>query len=136
MQVHESIPSILNALFANFKADYVENVDELFASALSRKNVVEFLGLNDHSYYRNYCYILVLYRKNIGARKLFDDGVDSRLQLSAKVLNAIQNITVGDVPSALNFVSNYGSHFVRSYSIGEAIYQVSKNHNFLFPFIS
>ncbi len=50
--------------------------------------------------------------------------VEGRLQLEDKAAIAINKIRVGDRDSVQDFVQNHGSHYIRSISVGDAVYQV------------
>jgi len=46
---------------------------------------------------------------------------------------AANKVRAGDVDSVLDFVQNYGSHYVQSVSVGDAIYQVRPKSFFVPP---
>lgn len=56
--------------------------------------------------------------------------------LEPEVLNKINNITVGDTVSVLQFVQKYGTHYINSYVTGNSLYQVRKRILTLNDFLS
>ena len=41
------------------------------------------------------------------------------------VLEKMNNVTVGDTVSVLQFIQKYGTHYINSYVTGNSLYQVS-----------
>jgi hypothetical protein len=44
------------------------------------------------------------------------------------VLAKMNNVTIGDTVSALQFMQKYGTHYINSYVTGNSLYQVANYH--------
>ena len=82
--------------------------------------MAKYLGISIDVLDGDSAFVLVKLVKNSGSV-----DVDSRnLRLSRGAAQAAGVVRAGDENSVLNFVMNYGSHYIRSVTIGDAIYQV------------
>ena len=82
--------------------------------------MAKYLGISIDVLDGDSSFVLVKLTKNSGSVDI--DG--RNLRLSAGAAQAAGDVRSGDENSVLNFVENYGSHYIRSVTIGDAIYQV------------
>ena len=82
--------------------------------------MAKYLGISIDVLDGDSSFVLIKLTKNSGTVDI--DG--RNLRLSSGAAQAAAAVRAGDENSVLNFVENYGSHFIRSVTIGDAIYQV------------
>ena len=82
--------------------------------------MAKYLGISIDVLDGDSSFVLIKLTKNSGSVDI--DG--RNLRLSAGASEAARAVRAGDENSVLNFVENYGSHYIRSVTIGDAIYQV------------
>lgn len=51
--------------------------------------------------------------------------VDEDVQVDEDALKGVDSVLLGDEASVYHFVRNYGSHYITSFTTGNALYQVS-----------
>jgi torso-like protein len=82
--------------------------------------MAKYLGISIDVLDGDSSFVLIKLTKNSGSV-----DVDGRnLRLSPSAAQAAGAVRAGDENSVLEFVENYGSHYIRSVTIGDAIYQV------------
>jgi len=123
MEFCQNVPQLLQAYFRDFQIDRVENPWKAFTGGL-RASMAGFLGLNMSHVNDNNCYILLRFSRFRVSRKLIDNFNPSLPILRESVANSMKNVKIGNVTSVMNFIKNHGSHYVSSYSTGNALYQV------------
>jgi len=83
------------------------------------KTIVKYFGLSDDTLLSDSGFVLV---KLIKPRlEVKTEGVPV---LKSAAQSAFNRIQVGDEKSVKDFVENYGSHYIRSLVIGDAVYQI------------
>lgn len=82
--------------------------------------MAKYLGISIDVLDGDSSFVLIKLTKNSGTVDI--DG--RNLRLSSGASQAAGDVRSGDENSVLNFVENYGSHYIRSVTIGDAIYQV------------
>ena len=82
--------------------------------------MAKYLGISIDVLDGDSSFVLIKLTKNSGSL-----DVDPRnLRLSPSAAQAASAVRAGDENSVLAFVENYGSHYIKSVTIGDAIYQV------------
>lgn len=72
------------------------------------------------------CYVLVRVARHREAASMptIDDLIPGQVQIDDAVQKHIDDINVGDSPSVLEFIRSFGSHYITSFTTGNALYQV------------
>lgn len=100
----------------------MENIENPFAASTIRKSLAQFFGINSRLLLDGFCYVLIKYRQTNASYKLLE--TPGGYELDDIVMEALENVTIGDEKSVIHFISKFGSHFFKSFSVGDVIYQV------------
>jgi hypothetical protein len=116
----DDIAELKEAYFRSFKSEGIAQPHKLYTGSWRTPTMAKYLGISIDVLDGDSAFVLVKLVKNSGSM-----DVDSRnLRLSRGAAQAAGAVRAGDENSVLNFVMNYGSHYIRSVTIGDAIYQV------------
>lgn len=108
------------AYFRSFKAEGIAQPHKLYTGSWRTPTMAKYLGISIDVLDGDSSFVLIKLTKNSGSV-----DVDGRnLRLSPSAAQAAGAVRAGDENSVLEFVENYGSHYIRSVTIGDAIYQV------------
>lgn len=115
----EDLQELLEAFFRDFKADGVEQPHKLFTGSWRLPTAAQYLGLSPKALDGSeHSYVLVKLVRNKGTASASARNLDQEAALAANQVNG------GDEKALLKFVKNYGTHYFRSISVGEMVYQV------------
>jgi len=115
----DDLSELMKHYFHDFTAEGVKEPHRLYTGSWRTPTIVKYFGLSDDTLHSDSGFVLVklvkprLEVKTEGVPKLKDDAQA-----------AFNRIRVGDEESVKNFVENYGSHYIRSLTIGDAVYQI------------
>jgi len=115
----DDLEDLMKHYFHDFKADGVEEPFRMYTGSWRTPTTMKYFGLSESVVKSDVGYVLVKLVKPRLTMK-----VEGRLQLNDAADIAINNIRVGDRDSVQDFVQNHGSHYIRSISTGDAVYQV------------
>jgi len=116
----EDLGELLEAFFRDFKADSVEQPHKLFTGSWRLPTAAQYLGLSPKALDGSeHSYVLVKLVRTKDTK-----SVTGRIRLNQEAARAANGVDVGDSEAILSFVKNYGTHYFRSITVGEAVYQV------------
>jgi len=116
----EDLDELLEAFFRDFSADGVEQPHKLFTGSWRLPTAAQYLGLSPESLDGSVnSYVLVKLVRNKGTKT-----ASGNIRLDEEAAQAAGHVHVGDEDALLKFVKNYGTHFFKSVTVGDAIYQV------------
>jgi len=116
----EDLQELMEAYFRDFKADGVEQPHKLFTGSWRLPTAAQYLGLSPESLDGSEnSYVLVKLLRNKATK-----SVTGNIKLGPEAASAAADVQVGDSNALLKFVKNYGTHYFKSVTIGDAIYQV------------
>lgn len=124
IKVYKDVLHILDDMLVDFKIEYIKDVRNAFTMFWPMSSLAEFIGLPHTHFTKHYSFLVVKNQRCIKHFRRHNIPPDNTM-LDAKLTNAIQNITYQNGASVFNFVSHFGSHYVRSFSVGAVLYQVS-----------
>jgi len=107
------------AFFRNFKAEGIAQPHKLYTGSWRTPTMAKYLGISIDVLDGDSAFVLVKLVKNSGTI-----DVSGNLHLRDSPALAANGVRVGDPDSVLNFVQKFGSHFLQSVTVGDAIYQV------------
>lgn len=114
------LQELLQAFFRDFKADGVEQPHKLFTGSWRLPTAAEYLGLSPQALDGSEnSYVLVKLMRNKGTKK-----ASGNIRLDNEAALTASQVQVGDSEAILKFVKNYGTHYFKSITVGDAIYQV------------
>lgn len=90
------------------------------------------LGINSSFIKGDYCYVLVRVSRFRETARLMKP-IPANQRLHEDVSEKIQNMTPGNSTETIQFMTNFGTHYINSYVTGNSLYQVkydrwSSNH--------
>jgi len=115
----DDLEDLMKHYFHDFKADGVEEPFRMYTGSWRTPTTMKYFGLSESVIKSDVGYVLVKLVKPRLTMK-----VEGRLQLEDEAAIAMNKIRVGDRDSVQDFVQNHGSHYIRSISVGDAVYQV------------
>ena len=105
--------------FHYFTAEGAREPHRLYTGSWRTPTIVKYFGLSDDTLHSDAGFVLV---KLVKPRlEVKTEGVP---ELKPDAQEAFSRIQVGDEKSVKDFVENYGSHYIRSLVIGDAVYQI------------
>ena len=115
----DDLSELMKHYFHDFTAEGVKEPHRLYTGSWRTPTIVKYFGLSDDTLHSDSGFVLV---KLVKPRlEVKTEGVP---QLKDDAQAAFNRIRVGDEESVKNFVENYGSHYIRSLTIGDAVYQI------------
>lgn len=108
------------AFFSQFKAEGIAQQHKLYTGSWRTPTMAKYLGISTDVLDGDSAFVLIKLIKNAGTMEIGQGN----LRLRAGPAQAAENVRAGDPDSVLDFVQKYGSHFLQSVTIGDAIYQV------------
>lgn len=69
-------------------------------------------------------FVIVTYRRPVKQIKAFDNFTESAEQKST-MAEKLKCMSIGIESMVTDFISEYGSHYIDEYTIGDTVYQVS-----------
>lgn len=143
MEFCDNKQQLFQAYFREFQIEEMNSPWKAFTDGWHAEITAKKLGINS-SYivgdYRYFCYLIdVFLLANV--EQLINSYVLVRVSrfrekatlqrpiapnqfIEPDALNKINNITVGDTVSVLQFIQKYGTHYINSYVTGNSLYQV------------
>lgn len=116
----EDLDELMEAFFRNFKADGVEQPHKLFTGSWRLPTAAQYLGLSSQALDDSvHSYVLVKLDRTKGTK-----AASGNIRLDTEAATEASKVHSGDSEAILKFVKNYGTHYFRSITVGEAIYQV------------
>jgi len=116
----EDLQELMEAYFRDFKADGVEQPHKLFTGSWRLPTAAQYLGLSPEALDGSEnSYVLVKLLRNKGTK-----SVSGNIRLDSEAGQEAAGVQVGDSNALLKFVKNYGTHYFKSITVGDAIYQV------------
>jgi len=116
----EDLQELLDAYFHDFKADGVEVPHKLFTGSWRLPTAASYLGLSPKALdgsENSYVLVKLVREKNT-------QSVAGRIRLDQETGADARAVNPGDNDAILKFVKNYGTHYFRSITVGESVYQV------------
>jgi len=116
----DDLQELLQAYFKDFRADGVEQPHKLFTGSWRLPTAAQYLGLSPSALDGSeHSYVLIKLLRNKGTK-----AVSGNIRLNGEAGKSAAEVQVGDSNALLKFVKNYGTHYFKSVTVGEAIYQV------------
>lgn len=115
----DDVQDLMKHYFNDFTAEGVGEPYRLYTGSWRSPTVVKYFGLSEGTLSSNAGFVLV---KLLKPRVRVDTKGRPVLKPAANA--ALNRITVGDEKSVKDFVQNYGSHYIKSLTVGDAIYQI------------
>jgi hypothetical protein len=116
----EDLDELLSAYFRDFKADGVEQPHKLFTGSWRLPTAAQYLGLGPQALDDSVnSYVLVKLVRNKGTK-----AASGNIRLNSEAAAEANKVQSQNNDAILKFVKNYGTHYFRSVTVGDAIYQV------------
>merc|ERR1712117_923474 len=115
----DDLNELMQHYFHDFTAEGVREPHRLYTGSWRTPTIVKYFGLSDDTLHSDSGFVLV---------KLVKERVEVKTEgipvLKSDAQTAFNRIRVGDEKSVKDFFENYGSHYIRSLTIGDAVYQI------------
>jgi len=115
----DDVEELKEAFFRNFRAEGVAQPHKLYTGSWRTPTMAKYLGISVDAIDQDSAFVLVKLVKNSGTLETV-----GKPSLRSGPAAAAAAVRVGDEGSVTNYVQKYGSHYVQSVSLGDAIYQV------------
>lgn len=123
MEFCDNARQLLQAYFRDFAIDRLEKPWRAFTGSWNQEMIARHMGINSSFVHGNHCYVLVRLSRFRESVKL--EQLPKNVQLLDAVAKEIANLEVGNVSSVLQFIKQFGSHYITSYVTGNSLYQAS-----------
>merc|ERR1711971_998456 len=115
----DDLSELMKHYFHDFSAEGVREPHRLYTGSWRTPTIVKYFGLSDATLHSDSGFVLVKLEKSRLEVKTEGSPV-----LKPDAGAAFSRIEVGNQQSVKDFVENYGSHYIRSLTIGDAVYQI------------
>merc|ERR1711981_570289 len=115
----DDLADLMKHYFHDFTAEGVKEPYRLYTGSWRTPTTVKYFGISEDTLHSDAGFVLVKLLKPKVAVKTKGSPV-----LKPDAAEAFANIRVGDQESVKDFAENYGSHYIRSMTIGDAVYQI------------
>jgi len=115
----DDLEDLMKHYFHDFQAEGVKEPFRMFTGSWRTPTTMKYFGLSESAVKSDSGFVLVKLVKPRATMK-----VEGNLQLKPEAQEAFDNIKVGDRNSVEEFVKNFGSHYIQSLTVGDAVYQI------------
>lgn len=116
----DDVSELQQAYFRDFTADGVEEPHKLYTGSWHSSTKSKYLGLSKEIFEAGESsFVLIKLPKN-----RISESVVNMPTLKSEAGESLDAIKINDPESVLEFVNNYGSHYIKDVALGEEIYQV------------
>lgn len=134
MEFCDNIRQLLQAYFRDFTFEGLERPWKAFTGSWTKAAISKHLGINSSYITGEHCYVLVRVARFRDDKQLA--GTPETLILDDIVTKEADNVTIGDTPSVIRFIKNFGSHYISSFVTGNSLYQVKIFLKFLMNYFN
>lgn len=124
MEFCDNKRQLFQAYFRDFNVERLEFPWQAFTGGWQNEVIARKIGVESSFLKGDYSYVLVRVSRFRESAHL-TRPIPSNQQLYDDVSLRIQNITPGDTTSTVQFMNNYGTHYINSYVTGNSLFQVS-----------
>merc|ERR1719373_1256622 len=115
----DDLSELMQHYFHDFTAEGVKESHRLYTSSWRTPTIVKYFGLSDDTLHSDSGFVLVkLIKRRVDVKT---EGVP---RMKSEPQEAFNKIRVGDEESVKDFVEDFGSHYIRSLTVGDAVYQI------------
>merc|ERR1712020_13522 len=115
----DDVEDLMKHYFHDFTAEGVNEPHRLYTGSWRTPTTVKYFGLSEETLNSDVGFVLVkLIKPKVAVRT---EGVPV---LKPDAAAAFSKVRVGNEASVKDFAENYGSHYIRSLTIGDAVYQI------------
>merc|ERR1719348_893828 len=115
----DDLEDLMKHYFHDFSAEGVEEPYRLYTGSWRTPTTVKYFGLSEETLHSDSGFVLVKLLKPRLTVKTEGAPV-----LKPEAAQAFSHIKVGDSASVKQFSENFGSHYIRSLTVGDAVYQI------------
>ena len=115
----DDLEDLMKHYFHDFQADGVAEPYRLFTGSWRIPTTMKYFGLSESVVKSNAGYVLVKL-----AKPRATISVEGSMVLNEDAQEALDNIQVGNRKSVEDFVQDFGSHYIQSLTVGDAVYQI------------
>merc|ERR1712088_615419 len=115
----DDLSELMKHYFHDFSAEGVRDPHRLYTGSWRTPTIVKYFGLSDATLHSDAGFVLVKLEK-----PRLEVKTEGSPVLKPDAGAAFSRIEVGNQQSVKDFVENYGSHYIRSLTIGDAVYQI------------
>jgi len=115
----DDIEDLMKQYFHDFSAEGVKEPFRLYTGSWRTPTTVKYFGLSEETLHSDSGFVLVKLLKPRLTVKTEGSPV-----LKPDAAKAFADIEIGDVGSVKEFSENFGSHYIRSLTVGDAVYQI------------
>lgn len=126
MEFCDNKQQLFQAYFREFHIEEMNSPWKAFTDGWHAEITAKKLGINSSYIIGDYSYVLVRVSRFRERARLQRPIAPNQL-IDPDVVAKVNNITVGDTVSVLQFIQKYGTHYINSYVTGNSLYQVSRN---------
>lgn len=123
MEFCDNKRQLFQAYFRDFTIERLDFPWQAFTGGWVPEVAARKLGINSSFIKGDYCYVLVRVSRFRETARL-SKPVPANQVLYDDVSASIQNVTLGDTTSTVQFMNNVGTHYINSYVTGNSLYQV------------
>jgi hypothetical protein len=117
----DDVEDLMKHYFHDFTAEGVVEPYRLYTGSWRTPTTVKYFGLSEETLHSDSGFVLVkLQRPRLTVRTA------GTPQLMPEASKEFGRIRVGDIESVKTFTEDFGSHYIRSLTVGDTVYQVSE----------
>lgn len=128
---------LFNVYFDGFQVDLSDKPWKLLTTSRSRHVISERFGIPDIALGLGRNFVIVSYRRPVKRIKTFDNFTHAA-QLKLSVAEKLKCMSVGIESMVTDFITEYGSHYIDEYTVGDTVFQVKRrlsvDYNFILYF--
>merc|ERR1712203_637196 len=124
----DDVEDLMKHYFHDFTAEGVAEPYRLYTGSWRTPTTVKYFGLSEDTLHSDSGFVLVkLQKPRLTVR------TEGEPKLMPEAAREFSKIRIGDEESVKSFTEDYGSHYIRSLTIGDAVYQILalKRDNYL-----
>lgn len=123
MTMSDRMSNLVDCFFDNYEIEHVEKPGKLFFSTWRYKDLQLLFGVPQFYLMNDYLYLLIRQEKCVNYVTL-KSLPENETMLNSDFVRELQNLTADSTMEVAEFMAEFGSHFTRSFTIGDVIFQV------------
>ncbi|KAJ9578989.1 hypothetical protein L9F63_024904, partial [Diploptera punctata] len=122
MEFCDNLSQLLQAYFRDFYIQRMDKSWKAFTASWSKAAMARHLGINTTYITDQHSYVLVRVARHRTTESL--SAYASNREVENTVSKEADKVVIGDTASVMDFVRNFGTHYIASYVTGNSLYQV------------
>lgn len=118
------VDCLFDVYFEGFKVDLSDKPWKLLTTSRSQLLRSERFGVPDMAMGFGQKFVIVSYKRSVKQMKAFDNFTQ-KAELRSQMVEKLKCMSIGIESMVTDFITEYGSHYIDEYTVGDTVFQVN-----------